>query len=82
MRNNSRGNLVVGALKNKKLSRLQKKLFLLPFLEFEKFFLQFSKFPIQILHKNLSLDYYYFLIFVKEETTRKKLNGKISIKSF
>ena len=61
MRNEFRGKLVLGALKNSKLLRLQKKLFLLPFLKFWRFFLQFSKFRNQILHKNLSGAYYDFL---------------------
>ena len=38
-------NLVVGALGNKELSKLQKKLFPLLFLELLDLFLQFSKFP-------------------------------------
>ena len=43
MRNEFRGNLALDALKNKKLLRLQKKLFILPFLEFrETFFVIFE----------------------------------------
>ena len=66
MRNEFRENLALVALKNKKLLRLQKKLFLLPFLEFRETFLQFSRFRNQIfLHKILSRNYYDFLILVK-----------------
>ena len=65
MRNNLIRNLVLGALKNKKLLKLQKKQLPLPFLEFWSFFLQFSKFRNQILHKTLSRDYDNFHIFLK-----------------
>ena len=60
MRNEFIGNLVLGDLKNMKLSWLQKELFPLPFLEFRSFFFQFSKYRNHILRKNFSRDYYNF----------------------
>ena len=52
MRNEFIGNLVLGDLKNMKLSWLQMELFPLPFLKFRSFFFQFSKYRNHILHKN------------------------------
>ena len=65
MRNKFGGNLVLGALKKKKLLRLQKKHFFYHSWNAEKFFfLQFSKFHNQILQKNLfGNDYNFLFIF-------------------
>ena len=72
MRNQFKGNLVLGALKKKKLLRLQKKHSFYHFWNFEKFFLQFSKFCNQILDKNLFGDYYNFLIIFNKKQTNKQ----------
>ena len=47
MRTEFIGDLVTGALKNEKLSKLQKNLFLLPYLEFQCFFWNFRNFVIK-----------------------------------
>ena len=70
MRNELRGNLTLGALKNNFFFETAKETmsFTIPGIPrnfFIFYFLQFWKFCNQTLHKNLSRDYFYFLIFFK-----------------
>ena len=62
MRNQIRGNLVLGALKKKETFETAKEIFLLPFLEFQEVVF-FPIFEISSnLHKNLFGNHYNFLI--------------------
>ena len=83
MRNEFRGSLILGALKNKNFLRLQKKLCLLPFLEFREIFLffifcNFGNFVIKLYIK-ICLVIIFILLFSSSNKLGKKLNKKSSL---
>ena len=71
MRNEFSGKLVLCALKNKKLLRLQKKLFLSPFLEFRESFCNFRNFVIKFYIK-ICLVVIMIFLFLSNEKLEKK----------
>ena len=75
MRNEFMRNLVLGALKNKKL-------FSLPLIEFQLFLLQFSKFSNQTLHKNLSRDSNSLIFFLNKKLGKKTKQEKSLLNPF
>ena len=73
MRNEFRGNLILGALKNKKLLRPQKKPFLLLFLDFrETFFSHFRNFVIKFYIKICLVIIMIFLFSSNKKQNKKK----------